>query len=149
MLRLSHALFLSIVATVAGPLHADDWPQWRGPDRTGHVPAGVPVPKELPAAPKVVWKIQAGFGLASPVVANGKVVYLDAQDDKETVHAVDAATGKPLWSAELDETFKDSQSAAGPRCTPLINGDLVFAQSCRGHLKCLSAANGKLVSTLR
>ena len=125
--------------------HAADWPQWRGPDRTGHVPAGTAVPAKLPAEPKILWRISVGDGHASPVMAAGKVVYLDHQQGKETVHAVAADTGKPLWSAPLDDAFKDSQSAAGPRCTPLVNDGRVYAQSCRGELKCLNLRDGKLL----
>ena len=134
------ALFLCLNSACAA-----DWPQWRGPDRTGHAPAGAKVPATLPAEPKILWRIPVGDGHASPVMAEGKVVYLDHQQGKETVHAVAADTGKPLWSAPLDDTFKDSQSAAGPRCTPLVNDGRVFAQSCRGELKCLDLRDGKLL----
>src|SRR5258708_3933799 len=78
-----------------------DWPQWRGPFRTGHVPPGEPVPAKLPAEPKVVWKLKVGEGLASPVVAQGKVIYLDAQEGIETVHAIDALTTKQLWQSAI------------------------------------------------
>src|SRR6059058_5165142 len=81
----------------------DDWPQWRGPERTGHVPAGVTIPAALPSQPKVLWHVPVGFGLASPVVAAGRVVYLDEQKGKEVVHAADAESGNMLWSVELDD----------------------------------------------
>jgi alpha-mannosidase len=41
---------------------AADWPRWRGPEGTGHVPAGVAVPKTLPAEPNVVWRVKVGNG---------------------------------------------------------------------------------------
>ncbi len=126
-------------------LTAADWPQWRGPERTGHVPAGVAVPKTLPGEPKVIWRIKIGEGLASPVVAGGKVFFLDNTGGKETTHAAEAATGKLLWSMPLDEPFKDSQGPVGPRCTPLVDGGRVYAQSCRGELQCLATADGKLI----
>ena len=135
------SLFLVILQV---PLNAADWPQWRGPAQDGHVPAGVAVPDRLAAEPKVLWRVKVGDGLASPVVSAGRVFYLDDQRGTETLHAADAATGKELWTAAVDETFRDSQSAAGPRCTPLVDGDRVYAQSCRGELKCLSAADGSL-----
>ncbi|MEZ0266443.1 MAG: PQQ-binding-like beta-propeller repeat protein [Phycisphaerae bacterium] len=135
-----------LLALFALPLttRADDWPQWRGPARTAHVPAGVAVPEKLTSL-KTVWQIPAGNGLASPVVSGGKVFYLDAQGTKETVHAVSAADGKDVWSVPLDDLHKDSQSPAGPRCTPTVDGDRVYAQSCRGELQCLSAADGKVL----
>lgn len=125
-------------------LCAEDWPQWRGPTRDGHVPAGWRVPESLPAAPKILWRAQLNDGLSSPVISGGKVFILDNSVGKETLHVFDAAGGNRLWSAEIDEAFKDQQSPPGPRCTPLVDGERVYLQSCRGELRCLSAA-GKVV----
>lgn len=123
---------------------AADWPQWRGPDRTGYVPAGAPVPLNLDLH-KILWHIDIGDGVASPVVAGGRVIYIDNQKAKETVHAADAQTGKEIWNHALDDVTHDQQSKPGPRCTPLMDGDRVYAQSCRGELHCLDAADGKLI----
>ena len=136
---------LFCIACLATFARAGDWPQWRGPERTGHVPAGVAVPRELPLTPKGVWHVPLTDGVSSPVVAGGNVICLDNRQNKESVHAFDAATGKMLWSAELDDIHKDSQSKPGPRCTPLVDGDRVYAQSCRGELQCLALADGKVV----
>ena len=126
-------------------LKAADWPQWRGPERTGYVPVDVPIPKSLPDSPAILWHIPLGNGVASPVVSGGKVFYLDHQDGKEVVHASDAASGKVLWSVPLDDVQKDSQSPPGPRCTPTVDGNRVYAQSCRGELQCLDTADGKVI----
>lgn len=122
---------------------AADWPQWRGPDRTGHVPSGERIPSTLPTEPKILWRVKIGEGLASPVVAGGKIFYLDTQDSQETLHALDAANAKELWHADIDQTFKDNQSPPGPRCAPIVDGNRVYAQSCRGELRCLTVADGK------
>jgi outer membrane protein assembly factor BamB len=135
----------AIALFFAAPAFAQDWPSWRGPDRTGHVPAGVAVPTSLPEKPVVRWRQPLGNGLASPIVAGGKAFIPDNTADKETLHAYSAADGKPLWSATIDDVFKDGQSPAGPRCTPLADGDKVYAQSCRGELRCLGAADGKVI----
>ncbi|HZQ45930.1 MAG TPA: PQQ-binding-like beta-propeller repeat protein [Verrucomicrobiae bacterium] len=121
---------------------AGDWPQWRGPDRTGQVPHSERIPSALPAEPKILWRIKIGEGLASPVVAGGKVFHLDTQQGMETLHVLDAANAKELWHADIDRTFFDQQSAPGPRCAPLVDGDRVYAQSCRGELRCLKVADG-------
>jgi outer membrane protein assembly factor BamB len=144
MIRLPFALALVSMLFCLSTL-AEDWPQWRGPERTGHVSPNVPVPTSLPADPKILWHIPQANGVASPVVSNNRVFTLDAADNKETVHAYDAATGQSLWSVPLDELHKDRQSPAGPRCTPLVDGDRLYAQSCRGQLKCLSVADGHTI----
>ncbi len=94
------------------------WPAWRGPERNGHVAAGVAVPTTLPASPKVLWHIKVGNGLASPVVSAGRLFYIDNQEKKETVHCIDAATATEHWRAMLDDEFQDGQSVAGPRAPP-------------------------------
>ncbi len=132
------------VLALGGLSTAADWPRWRGPEGTGHVPAGAAVPARLPDVLPVLWQIKIGSSLASPVAASGKVVYLDHQRGKEVVHAASCADGREIWSAPLDDVHKDFQSAPGPRCTPLIDGDRVYAQSCRGELQCLGLADGKL-----
>ena len=127
------------------PAAAADWPRWRGPEGTGHVPAGVPVPDKLPSEPKFIWRIKIGDGLSSPVVAGGKLFYSDNQDGNETLHSNDAGTGAEFWRTNIDQVFKDYQSPPGPRCTPLVDGDLVYVQSCKGELHCRKVAGGGLI----
>jgi outer membrane protein assembly factor BamB len=145
---MQRARLVSLVVTVLllgpPPSHAADWPQWRGPDRTGHVPDGVAVPKDL-STHNILWHISLGEGVASPVVSGGRVFYIDNQQGKEMVHAVEASGGKEIWNEALDEVTHDRQSKPGPRCTPLADGDRVYAQSCRGELQCLNALDGKII----
>jgi len=63
-----------------------------------------------------------GDGLGSPVVSGGRLFHLDNQDGMEVVHALDAESGQELWTRRLDTAFRDTQSAAGPRSTPLADG---------------------------
>jgi hypothetical protein len=65
---------------VAVPRLSGDWPQWRGPTRTGRVAVNEPVLTRLPSAPHVVWSIAAGPGYASPIVAEGLVFAMEAQE---------------------------------------------------------------------
>jgi hypothetical protein len=86
-------LFLNVVVlSSASLLSAGDWPQWRGPNRDGHPAAGSPGISSLPKEAKPVWRIPIGPGFSSPVVAQGKVIYLDEQDGKEMAHCLDAST---------------------------------------------------------
>jgi outer membrane protein assembly factor BamB len=124
---------------------AADWPQWRGPHRTGHAAAGAKLIASIPSEPKTLWRIKAGEGLASPVVAGGKAFLFDNQGGKETLRAADATSGKELWSTPIDDVFKDSQGPSGPRCTPVVDDDRVYVQSCRGELQCLNVADGKKI----
>ena len=103
-----NGVLMALVAV--GLCRGADWPRWRGPEATGHVPDGVAVPKTLPAEAQIIWRVSIGDGHGSPVVAGGKVFYLDHQKGKEVVHAAEAATGRPLWSVPLDNVFQDAHS---------------------------------------
>ena len=123
----------------------EDWPQWRGPGRNGYAASTNRVPSTLPAGPKLIWQIPVGAGLASPVVAGGKVFYNDNQQAKETLHALDARNGSELWRCPIDDVFADEQGPSGPRCTPLVDRDRVYAQSGKGELRCVTVADGRLL----
>ena len=143
-MNFSRAAFtLSLCAVLAAS--AADWPQWRGPARDGHAAPGTKLIEKLPADPKILWRVKAGEGLASPVVAGGKAFLFENVGGKETLRCVSAADAKELWSTPIDDVFKDSQGPAGPRCTPVVDGDRVYVQSCRGELQGLAIADGKKI----
>ncbi len=144
VMRNIRAAIMTFIMLVVANGFAADWPGWRGPARDGHAPPGSAFPQSLPREPRRVWQLAIGEGLASPVVAGDKVFYLDAQEGKEVIHALDRNTGRELWRAPLDGTFKNGQTAPGPRCAPLVDGDRVYAQSCNGELRCLGVADGQL-----
>jgi len=145
-MKLPRLLCLPAVALI---LFADssnaDWPQWRGPDRTGLVPKSVKVPKNLAAAPKLLWKIPVGHGFSSPVADSSKVYIFDNQGEMETLRAVEISSGKEIWRVIVDTTFKDSQGPPGPRATPVIDGKYIYVTSCRGELQCLETKDGKKI----
>src|SRR5439155_10403367 len=123
---------------------ATDWPQWRGPFRNGHAAPDAPPVNSLPAELKPVWRVHVGGGFSSPVVAAGKLVYLDEADAKEWAHLVDGATGKEIWKVSYAPVFGD-EWGAGPRSTPIIEGDRVYVQACVGDFRCLNLADGKTI----
>lgn len=126
------------------PCVAADWPQWRGPERTGHADSREQSPGSLSGEPKVFWRKEIGGGFSSPVLAHGRLAYLDAQDGKEVAHLVDAATGKELWQTTYGEMYED-EWGPGPRSTPMFDEDRLYVQSCKGEFRCLNVENGKVV----
>lgn len=139
---MKNLLCLTAVFSTAS-LHAADWAQWRGPNRDGHTSFALAA---LPKEPKTLWSIPIGNGQASPIVAGGKLIYVDEQGKQEVAHAVDIVTGKELWKTPVGESEPFSNAyGAGPRCTPLVDGDRVYTQTCRGEFRCLSLADGKVL----
>jgi outer membrane protein assembly factor BamB len=135
--------WLLIAASLASAAEAGDWPQWRGPHRDGHAAPDEPAITRLPADLKPAWRVSIGPGFSSPIVAGGKVIFLDARDGREVVHALDPATGRQSWEHDLAAAFGD-EWGTGPRSTPFADGDLLFVQSCNGEFQCLSLADGRL-----
>ena len=135
--------FCSAALVLAAHAHAADWAQWRGPNRDGHLAASIAT---LPKEAKPLWSIPVGSGQASPIVASGKLIYLDEQNGQEVAHAVDLKTGKELWQTPVgqSEAFENAYGT-GPRCTPLIDGDRLYVQTCRGEFSCLGLADGKKI----
>ncbi len=141
---LRRALLFSVsTALCAVAAAAGDWPQWRGPERTGHA-ADAAAPAALPKELAPVWKTAAGGGFSGPVVAGRTLIYLDENGSREIAHALDAATGRELWQFDYADMFKD-EWGAGPRATPIVDGDRVYVQSCSGEFRCLSLKEGKVL----
>ncbi|MBM3876029.1 MAG: hypothetical protein FJ386_04820 [Verrucomicrobia bacterium] len=140
------ALFATLAFTTALAARGSDWPQWRGPSRDGRAVGNALKLDALPREAKTLWTIAVGDGQASPVISGKQVIYLDDQGGQETVHCVNLADGKERWQVKFDqiESWRNTYGA-GPRCTPLVDGDRVYVQSCRGEFRCLSIADGKTI----
>src|ERR1041385_2733817 len=111
---------------------AADWPQWRGADRTD-VSNETGLLKEWPAeGPKRVWLFKnAGNGYSGPAIVGGKLLTMGTRDDNEILLASDADTGKELWTAKIGSILNNNWGD-GPRGTPTVNGDRVYAMSGQG-----------------
>jgi outer membrane protein assembly factor BamB len=143
-------LFSRIVAAaLAGCClaNASDWPQWRGPDRSD-VSKETGLLKKWPAeGPKRLWLFEnAGNGYSGPAIANGKFFTIGTRDNSECVIALDANTGKELWIAKLGGKLENDWGG-GPRGTPAVDGDRVYALSGKGDLTCINVADGKVIWT--
>ncbi|MDQ3624920.1 MAG: PQQ-like beta-propeller repeat protein, partial [Verrucomicrobiota bacterium] len=118
--------------------------QWRGPNRDAVITESNRPLNALPAQPKTLWKIKVGVGQAAPVVAGSRLVLMDAQNGQETAHCVDTLTGARVWSVPIAPVVQfQNNYGDGPRCTPLIDGDNVYVQSCSGEFRCLALADGE------
>src|SRR5580692_3379404 len=122
---------------------AADWPQWRGPNRDG-ISAETGLLDVWPkGGPPLVWKIQGlGEGYSSAAIAAGRLFIQGQHGDEEYVLAFDANTGKQLWRVHTGIPFNESRGH-GPRSTPTVDGDHLYALAADGMLVCLDAATGK------
>ncbi len=133
--------------TVATSASAQDWSQWRGPNRDGVVPAAV-IPKQWPKSIKRSWQVEIGEGYSSPVVANGRAFLHSRRDPDEIVTAIDLATGKVVWQQKYAASFTKNQYATqmakGPNSTPLVVGSRLFTLGVTGILTAWNVADGTI-----
>src|SRR5215467_15892692 len=77
--------------------HADDWPQWRGPNRDGVWRETGIVEKFAASQLTPKWRVEIGSGYCGPTVANGRVYLTDRitrPTERERVHCFDEITGR-------------------------------------------------------
>ena len=124
---------------------AGEWPQILGPDRNGIAADDEVLTDVWPAdGPYTLWQRDVGRGYAGVAVADKRTLLFHRVDNNEVTEALDAATGKTLWTDQHPTKFKPEVGGGdGPLCVPVIQGGRVFTFGAEGVLTCLDAATGK------
>ena len=136
------------IACGTAALTAADWPQWRGPSRTG-ISVETGLLREWPAGgPRLVWRVDnVGDGFSTPSVV-GDRLYLVVNEglQNEYVRALNVADGKAAWSIRIGRVGNPDQQPAypGARSTPTIDGDALYALGSDGDLVALDLKTGSV-----
>ncbi|MCX6929247.1 MAG: PQQ-like beta-propeller repeat protein [Verrucomicrobia bacterium] len=143
-LVLPAAVWIGMVSLVA---EAENWPQWRGHNRDGKS-ADTGLLQQWPTdGPELAWKATGlGKGYAGVSQVGNRIFTMGDREEAGWVIALNAADGKSLWSAKVGQAGAPDApgwSYPGPRCTPTIDGDQVFAVDAWGELVCVGIADGK------
>ena len=107
------AVLAGVLASLLAVGHgrAEDWPQFRGVNASG-VSTSASLPIEFSFQNKVKWEAPLGDGIGSAVIASGRVFNTAMTGEQRfSLFAHDAATGKPLWKRDYD-------TGVLPRITP-------------------------------
>src|SRR5438270_13800945 len=113
----------AVLGALALPVRADDWPQWRGPDRSG-----VSREKGLlltwpNGGPKLLWTYDdAGLGSSQPAVVGDHLYTMGGRGDSEYVFALGVEDHKQAWQTKVGPlfTFSGNKWGEGPRSTPTV-----------------------------
>ena len=144
-IRWSPTLTFCLAASTLGAgftAHAADWPQWRGPGRTGISGEAGWAARWPAAGPRKVWSAKVGEGYSSAVVAGGRLYTTGNSGNQDTVVCLNADTGKPVWRYSYPCAAGDY---GGPRATPTVSGNLLYTLSREGQAFCFNTANGRPV----
>lgn len=142
-----HAVVACAVAAAAGlSLGASPasvgWPQWRGPNRDGVSSETGLLQSWKAGGPAVAWRATGlGTGYSSVAVAGERIFTMGDVGGAQLLMALNAADGKRLWTTRVGAPWVDQMG--GPRGTPTVDGDLVYALGTEGDLICVEAATGK------
>ena len=90
------------------PVPTEDWSQWRGPNRNGIVSQSFDASQAL-QAPQEIWRQTLGAGFSSPTIADGQLVTMFSDGDREFLIALDLANGQELWRLEMGEPLRESR----------------------------------------
>lgn len=132
----------NVVPVEAGP---DDYPQFLGPERTGVLAARRFGTDWETVQPRLVWKQAIGEGWSAFAVVGNRAVTQEQRDDLEWVSCYDVDSGALLWKSAPVAGFSDPLGGPGPRATPTIAGDIVYAQGGDGPLRAMRVADGTQV----
>jgi outer membrane protein assembly factor BamB len=95
--------------------------------------------------PPLVWKATgAGAGYSSFAVAGGRIFTMGLRANREYVIAFDVATGKEVWATAHGSRFQNDRGD-GPRGTPTVDGDKVYALGGNGDLSSVDVKTGRIV----
>ncbi|MHC4155952.1 MAG: PQQ-binding-like beta-propeller repeat protein [Planctomycetota bacterium] len=140
------ALAVCLVVMIASCVLAQDWPQWRGPNRDGKV-NGFAVPEEWPKELARKWKVSVGQGDATPALVGDKLYVLTRQDGNEVTLCLNASDGKEVWQDKYAAQAVTGAAGRhpGPRSSPAVGHGKVVTLGVGGVLSCLDAGAGKVV----
>lgn len=138
---------ISIIACglilTTGLATAGDWAQWHGANRD-NISTETGLLTEWPAGgPRLVWKATGiGDGYSGVSIVKGRIYTMGDIGDSAYVEALEFRTGKKLWQTPVGPAG-DGGGYPGPRATPTVDGDLVYALGQSGDLVCVMALSGK------
>ncbi len=131
------------------PAFAEDWAQWRGPQRDGVSQETGLLPEWPEGGPELLWQARdVGDGYGAPAVA-GERVYLVGNSgmDDEYVLALSVSGGAVVWKTKIGKVGAPDQRPSYPmaRSTPTVDGDTLYALGSDGDLAALQTATGEIL----
>jgi len=135
---------LLYATSVVAPAAEGSWPQYRGPARDG-ISQEVGILKSWPSTgPKMLWSVPIGTGYSGISSVGDRLYTMYANDGGEFLASFGTADGKEVWHLRMDANRNDDMGD-GPRSTPTLDGDMVYAMGASAMLVAAKAGTGEKV----
>lgn len=121
-----------------------DWPVFLGPTGDSKSTEKGILTKWEADLPRLVWQAKLGTSYGAPTISRGRLFQFDRFDNAARLYCRNAETGEELWRYEYTTEYEDMYGYNnGPRCSPVVDGDRVYAYGVDGMLVCVRAIDGK------
>lgn len=123
---------------------SSEWPQFLGAERNGISTETGLVDTFPEGGPPEVWRAGIGGGMSGVAISKGRLYTLVQKTGQQFVIALDARTGKPIWETAVSPAYRNAMGD-GPRATPTVSGEQLFAFTGEGRLVALKTRDGKIL----
>lgn len=124
-----------------------DYPGFLGARRDGVV-RGVRLARDWKTQPpQQLWRQPIGPAWSGFAIAGQVAVTQEQRGDEELVTSYDLSTGALRWVHASAGRYESTIAGTGPRATPTVAGNRVYAQGALGRLSVLDRDTGRLVWT--
>ena len=120
-----------------------DYPQFLGPDRNGILRGTELASDWIQNPPKLLWRVPVGEAWSSFAIVGRSALTQEQQGEDETVVCYDLLTGKEKWRHRVRARYETAIAGIGPRATPTVSKNRVYAFGATGILACLDLDTGR------
>lgn len=119
------------------------YPQFLGPNRDTRQP-GIPLERDWEAnPPELIWRQPIGEAWSAFSIMGNRAVTQEQDGLDELVVCYELLTGNKLWEYRNSARFDNPLGGIGPRATPTIEGNRVYALGALGDFVVLDFETGE------
>lgn len=142
----SRLQFNQTAGKLSSSAKVSDWLRFNGPNDDACSPETNLLLDWSEEEPKLVWALEKGDGYSSPAISQNILVLFHRMDGQEMIEARNAENGRLLWDYSYPVEYRDRYGYLnGPRASPVIIDDLVYAHGVTAWITCLELRTGKVV----
>jgi outer membrane protein assembly factor BamB len=139
----ARTITIVLILTLSTMTLAADWPQFRGPERTGKSTETGLLQQWPKDGPKMLWSAEGlGVGWSSLAVVEGTIYTTGMVNKQGILFALDVK-GNPKWQRTYGPEW--TGSFPGVRSTPTVDGERIYVLSGNCEVYCFDRKDGAIV----